>query len=67
MAKVVSPAVKSCRREGPVAVEAAEFLKLKPGEPDKQPNNAEADADYFGNLRKFQRHDDMSLPPTRKK
>lgn len=28
-------------------------------------SNAAADSDYFGNLKKFERHDDMAAPPTR--
>lgn len=28
-------------------------------------SNSAADADYFGNLKKFERHDNMAEPPTR--
>jgi hypothetical protein len=71
--KTKSPAAevanaKSKRREGPVAIEAADFMKLAPGEPcTSGPDHAEADSDYYSNLKKFERHDDMSAPPTRKK
>jgi hypothetical protein len=28
-------------------------------------DNSAADSDYFGNLKKFERHDNMALPPSR--
>jgi hypothetical protein len=57
------------RRVNPVAVEAADFEKLKPGEPCPSTlNGIAADADYFGNLKKFSDPKaDSAGKPTRKK
>lgn len=48
------------RREMPVDVE----LGPRPGPRDQ---NRDADKDYFGNLKRFERHDDMAAEPTRSK
>lgn len=34
---------------------------------DVQPNDDEATRDYWANLKKFERHDDMAAEPTRDK
>ncbi len=33
--------------------------------PDLDRQRLDADADYFGNLQRFQRHEDMAAEPTR--
>ena len=60
--------VPSQRRHGPVDVEAAEFQKMKPGQPKCEVGDySEADHDRYHNLRKFERHDDMAAEPNRGK
>lgn len=54
------------RRGGPIDLEISEAHGGKPPLPDAG-GNAAADADYFGNLKKFERHDNMAAEPTRKK
>lgn len=49
------------RREMPADVELGAH---RPGPRDQ---NRDADADYFGNLKKFERHDNMAAEPTRSK
>lgn len=50
------------RRGGPVDWEVAHD-----GAPPSTVENSAADADYFGNLKKFRRTDDMASEPNRSK
>ena len=44
---------------------APTYQRRQQSGPEPEPNNRESDADYFGNLEKFKRTDDMAAPPTR--
>lgn len=51
------------RRGGPV-----DYPVQRDGNaPNRSTGNEAADSDYFGNFRKFERHDDMAAEPTRDK
>lgn len=59
---------RSRGRDGPVDLEVAPQLGLKPGQPACDVHaHAAADADYFGNLKRFERHDNMAAEPTRER
>ena len=54
----------SARRGMPVDILVEHFGHAAP---QQYATRADADADYFGNLKKFERHDNMAAYPTRNK